>query len=57
MTITAEAPDVEALFHALVEILAPAERAELPRLLLDDGAQWGDYYDGRPASGRRFAQV
>jgi hypothetical protein len=44
MTIAPAAPDIEAPYHALVEILAPAERAELARLLLADGAQWSDYY-------------
>jgi hypothetical protein len=43
VTIAVEAPDVEAIFLALVEILGPADRAELARLLADDGAQWGDY--------------
>jgi hypothetical protein len=37
-------PDVEALYHALVEVLGPAERAELGRLLLDDGPQWDHYF-------------
>ena len=45
MTIAAENPlDVEAIYLTLVEILAPAERVELVRLLLADGALWADYY-------------
>jgi hypothetical protein len=31
--------DVEAMYHELLERLGPAERAELARLLLDDGAR------------------
>ncbi len=36
--------DVEAMYHELLERLGPAERAELARLLLDDGPLWADYY-------------
>jgi hypothetical protein len=36
--------DVEAMYHELLERLGPAERGELARLLLDDGARWSDYY-------------
>jgi hypothetical protein len=39
VTIAPEAqPDVEALYLVLVETLAPADRAELARLLAQDGA-------------------
>lgn len=38
MTIAA---DVEALYHELLEALPPAERAELARLLAEDGAVGG----------------
>jgi hypothetical protein len=45
VTIAAEIPaDVEAIYHELLERLGPAERAELVRLLVEDGAQWHDYY-------------
>lgn len=45
MTIAPETPfDVEALYHELLEALSPAERDRLARLLLDDNAQWVDYY-------------
>ena len=33
--------DVEAVYHELLERLGPADRAELARLLLDDGPPWG----------------
>lgn len=42
--------DVEVLYHELLERLGPAERAELARLLLDDGALWADYYPVVPAA-------
>jgi hypothetical protein len=42
--------DVEAVYHELLERLGPAERAELARLLLDDGALWADYYPVVPAA-------
>ncbi len=39
VTAAAEIPaDAEALFRLVVEILAPAQRAELVRLLLEDGS-------------------
>ena len=45
VTIAPEIPtDVEAVYHELLERLGPAERAELARLLLDDGPLWADYY-------------
>ena len=44
MTIVAEIPaDVEALYHEILERLGPAERAQLARLLAQDGGQWADY--------------
>jgi plasmid stabilization system protein ParE len=42
LTITPETPlDVEALYHELLERFGPSARAELVRLLLEDGARSG----------------
>jgi hypothetical protein len=49
VTIAAEAPDVEALYHELLECLGPADRTELARLLAEDGAKWADYYSAAAA--------
>ena len=51
MTIAVDAPaDAQAVYHWLIETLPPSERAELARLLADDGAQWAHYYPQVPAA-------
>jgi hypothetical protein len=51
VTIAVDAPaDAEAVYHWLIETLPPSERAELARLLADDGAQWAHYYPEVPAA-------
>jgi hypothetical protein len=45
VTIAPEVPaDAEAVYHWLLEALPPAERDRLAHLLLDDNAQWAEYY-------------
>ena len=44
MTIAPEIPDVESVYHEILERLGPSERAELARLLTADSAQWHEYY-------------
>jgi hypothetical protein len=57
VTIAPEIPaDVEAMYHELLERFGPAERAELARLLLDDGPLWADYYPETPVGDRRKPQ-
>jgi hypothetical protein len=47
VTIAAAIPaDVEAVYHELLERLGPADRAELARLLLDDGPTVGGRHSG-----------
>jgi hypothetical protein len=51
VTIAVDAPaDAEAVYHWLIETLPPSERAELARLLADDGAQWAHSYPEVPAA-------
>jgi len=51
VTIAVDAPaDAQAVYHWLIETLPPSERAELARLLADDGAQWAHSYPEVPAA-------